>query len=77
MRAANIPKTTIITPLGLFEFIYFPFGLRNTAQTFQRMMVKIFGDLLFFFIYLNDILVYPTPWTLPGDSWALSLQLWL
>ena len=57
MRPADIPKTTIITPFRLFEFLRLPFGLRNTVQTFQRMMNKIFGDLLFCFIYLDNILV--------------------
>ena len=32
---ADIPKTTIITPFGLFEFFRLPFDLRNAAQTFQ------------------------------------------
>jgi hypothetical protein len=34
----DIPKTAIITPFGLFEYLFTPFGLSNPAQTFQRMM---------------------------------------
>jgi hypothetical protein len=33
-----IPKTAIITPFALFEYLFTPFGLSNPAQTFQRMM---------------------------------------
>ena len=58
MRPADIPKTAIITPFGLFKFFHLPFGLPNAAQTFQRMMDKIFGDLHFCFVYLDDISVF-------------------
>ena len=38
MAAEDIEKTAIITPFGLFEYVRMPFGLKNSAQTFQRMM---------------------------------------
>lgn len=57
MRDQDIIKTAVVTPFGLFEFLLLPFGLRSAAQTFQRMMDNIFGDLTFCFIYLDDILI--------------------
>jgi len=54
---ADIPKTAIITPFGLFEYVKMPFGLRNSAQTFQRLMDHLFSEYGFCFIYLDDILV--------------------
>ena len=57
MAAEDIPKTAIITPFGLFEFVSMPFGLKNAAQTFQRMMDRLFGGQPWAFVYLDDILV--------------------
>lgn len=56
----DIPKTAVTTPFGLFEFIAMPFGLRNAAQTFQRLMNSILKDLEFCFCYIDDILVAST-----------------
>ena len=53
----DIPKTAIITPFGLFEFMYMTFGLRNASQTFQRYINSALGDLDFVYLYIDDILV--------------------
>ena len=57
MSPQDIPKTAIITPFGLFEFLRMPFGLKNAAQAFQRLMDGILRDVNFAFVYLDDILV--------------------
>lgn len=53
----DIEKTAICTPFGLFEFPRMTFGLRNAAQTFQRLMHSIFRDLPFVFPYIDDLLI--------------------
>lgn len=57
LNEADIPKTAIITPFGLFEFVRMPFGLRNAAQTFQRFMDQVLRGLPFCFNYLDDLLI--------------------
>jgi len=57
LEESAVPKTAIITPFGLFEFLRMPFGLKNAGMTFQRYMDRIFNGLDFIFIYIDDILV--------------------
>jgi hypothetical protein len=57
VAAADIPKTAIITPFGLFEFVRMPFGLKKAGTTFLRLMDSLLGGLPFAFVYLDDILV--------------------
>ena len=57
MAPEDIAKTAVITPFGLFEFLRMPFGLKNSAQAFQRLMDSVFRDLPFTFVYLDDILI--------------------
>ena len=57
VRAKDVPKTAIATPFGLFEFLRMPFGLKNAAQTFQRLMDNVTGQLPGVFAYIDDVLV--------------------
>lgn len=58
VHSEDVPKTAIITPFGLFEFLRMPFGLKNSAQAFQRFMDTVLRGLQFIFVYLDDILVF-------------------
>lgn len=53
----DIEKTAVITPFGLFEFVYMPYGLCNSPQTFQRFIHEVLFGLDFCFAYLDDVLV--------------------
>ncbi|KMQ86705.1 gag pol polyprotein [Lasius niger] len=57
MAPEDIEKTAVITPFGLFEYLFMTFGLRNASQSFQRYINRALGDLEFVFIYIDDILV--------------------
>ena len=57
MASEDIPKTAIITPFGLLEFLKMPFGLKCTGQTFQRLMDEVCASLPFTFVYIDDVLI--------------------
>lgn len=62
MAPEDIPKTAINTPCGLWEYVRMPFGLKNSAQTFQRLMDRLFRHLPFVFSYLDDHLIASKTW---------------
>ncbi len=53
----DVPKTAVTTPFGLFDFLRMPFGLRNTAQTFQRFINQVLHGLPFCYPYIDDLLI--------------------
>ena len=57
VEQADIKKTAVTTPFGLFEFLRVPFGLKNAAQTFQRFMNQVLRGLDFCVTYIDDVLI--------------------
>ena len=57
VETADIHKTALTTPFGLFEFQRMPFGLRNAAQTFQRYIDQVLRRLHFCYVYIDDLLI--------------------
>ena len=57
---ADREKTAFITPMGLYEYVRMPFGLCGAPATFQRLMQRCMGDLIYqmLFVYLDDICIY-------------------
>ena len=57
LHLLEVPKTVIIMPFGLLEFLRMPFGLKNTGMSFQWLMDRVMAGLPFVFVYIDDILV--------------------
>lgn len=52
-------KTTFVTDHGTYYYTMLSFGLKNVVATYQRMMTKIFGNLMgkSVEVYIDDIIV--------------------
>ncbi|CAD7001655.1 unnamed protein product [Ceratitis capitata] len=56
----SVKYTSFITPLGQYEFLRMPFGLKNAPATFQKFINKIFADMIRsgeVIVYLDDIMI--------------------
>ena len=59
-RAREI--SAFVTPHGSYECLVMPFGMRNAASTFQRLMHLILHDIENCMVYLDDIVVFSASW---------------
>lgn len=57
MAEEDVEKTAIVTPFGLFEYLRMPFGLKNSAATFQRFIDSVVSGLQGVYAFVDDILV--------------------
>ena len=51
-------KCTVLTPWGTYMFKRLPMGLRNSAQSFQKLIDSVLAGLDNVFAYMDDVLVY-------------------
>lgn len=57
VNSEGIPKTAVTPLLGLFEFVFTLFGLRNAGETLQKYIHSVLLELNFCVPYYDDILV--------------------
>ncbi|XP_055913761.1 uncharacterized protein LOC129947273 [Eupeodes corollae] len=60
MNENSVKFTSFVTPLGQFEYLRMPFGLKNAPSVFQRYINNIFKELINsgkLLIYIDDLLV--------------------
>ena len=60
MAESDKQKTAFTCRYGTYQFTVMPFGLMTAPSTFQRMMNRVFFDLLDegVLCYLDDLLIY-------------------
>ncbi|KAL8116197.1 hypothetical protein AgCh_022624 [Apium graveolens] len=59
MHKDDIPKVSFITDFGVYCYLVMAFGLKNAGATYQRLVNKIFKDLIgkTMEVYVDDMLV--------------------
>ncbi|KAL8146473.1 hypothetical protein AgCh_004271 [Apium graveolens] len=59
MHKDDIPKVSFITEFGVYCYLVMAFGLKNAGATYQRLVNKIFKDLIgkTMEVYVDDMLV--------------------
>ena len=69
VKREDVPKTSFVCKYGQFEMTRMPFGLNNSASTFQRTMEMALQGLQWVtcLIYIDDIIVY-------GQDFSQHLQ---
>lgn len=60
MDPASVQKTAFVTASGLYEFLCLPFGLKNAAASFQRLMEQVLREHknICCIVYIDDIIIY-------------------
>ena len=63
VHSDSVEKTAFTTPDGVYEFLQLPFGLKNSAASFNRLMRRVLGDVNGVGCFVDDIIVYTDTWS--------------
>ncbi|MBW0549190.1 hypothetical protein O181_088905 [Austropuccinia psidii MF-1] len=65
VKPNSVKLLRIICYMGIYEYTRMPFGIKNAAAHFQRMMDKIFQEGIlegWMVVYIDDIIIYSETW---------------
>ena len=68
MDSESVSKSAFSTPDGHYEFTRMPFGMKNSAATFNRLMRKVLGSTNNVGCFIDDVIVYNHTWSHHLDS---------
>ena len=58
----DVRKTAFATPVGCYEFLRMPFGMKNSGATLVREMRQLLSDMDNVDNYIIDLIVYTKDW---------------
>ena len=58
----SIEKTAFVTPDGVYKFLKLPFGLKNSAASFNRLMRMVLGGLPGVGCFVDDVCIFTDTW---------------
>ena len=74
LEVGDREKTAFVSPVGKFEFVRMPFGLRNAPAMFQLLMDVVLGSCCEFAVpYIDDVLVFSPTWECHMSNLAVVL----
>jgi hypothetical protein len=76
MNPNDVKKTSLITKIGLYEWLVMPFGLENATSIFSRTMIIIFFEWLqqFLKVFVDDLNIHSVSWEAHLDHICMVLQ---
>jgi hypothetical protein len=63
MDPDSVSKTAFSVPGGHYEFLRMPFGLMNSAATFNRLMRKVLGSIKGVQCFIDDVIIFSQTWS--------------
>ncbi len=71
----SIPKTAFVIPgKGVYECLRMPFGAKNSAASFNRMMRKVIGHIEDADGFVDDVIIFDDTWKQHLKGWRDVLQ---
>ena len=71
----DMHKTAFVTPIGCYEFLCTPFGMKNSSATLVCGLRKLLQDMDNVECYIDDLIIHTKAWAMHSQVLDKYLQL--